>query len=338
MTSSFRAVNIDCNFDYTYERQRLDALGVQLILKKSETEEAIIQACQDADVMVVEGTRTPITARVMAALPCCKLIVKYAVGVDNIDVGAASNHRIVVANAADFCTEEVSDHTVALLLASSRRVMSADRYVRTGQWAGFVRAQPIRRISQLTLGLVGMGRIARATARKMAGFGLKIIAADPYVTSQSAQAGVEMVSLDRLWREADLISVHVPLMPETRGLLNEAAFRSMKPTAIVVNTSRGPVIDEKALIQALREKWIAGAALDVVEEEPLALTSPLREFDQVILTPHCAADSTDSMLHVRRTVIDSIEAVYRGYWPPFPLNPKITPRLSLKAWSEFPAA
>jgi D-3-phosphoglycerate dehydrogenase len=334
MTPRFIAVNIDCNFDYTYERQRLEAAGIDLVLQKSATEDEIIRACAEADAVVLEGAKTPMTARVINSLRRCRVIAKYAVGVDNIDVAAATAAGIVVANAADYCTEEVSDHAVALLLASARRVMSMDRHVRAGKWSGFVKAHPLRRVSELTLGLVGLGRIARATARKMAGFRLRILAADPYLPPAAVEPGVEIVSLEQLLRESDLVSVHVPLLPETRGLLNEASFRLMKPTAIVVNTSRGPVIDEAALIRALREKWIGGAALDVVEEEPLALGSPLREFDQVILTPHSAADSSDSLQHVRRTAMASVEAVLLGRWPPFPVNPKVTPRFPLQPWVE----
>jgi D-3-phosphoglycerate dehydrogenase len=335
MTTHLKAVNIDCNFDYPYERQRLAAAGIELILQKSLTEDEIIRACENADAVVLEGTKTPMTARVIGAFQRCRVIAKYAVGVDNVDVAAATRAGIVVANAADYCTEEVSDHAVALLLASARRVMSMDRYVRSGKWAGLVQTHPLRRVSQLTLGLIGMGRIARATARKMAGFRLRILAADPYLGGAGAEPGVEIVPMEQLLRESDLVSLHVPLTPETRGLLNEAALRTMKPSAIVVNTSRGPVIDEPALIRALREKWIGGAALDVVTEEPLALSSPLRDFDQVILTPHRAADSIDSMQQVRQTTMDSVEAVLRGYWPPFPVNPRVRPLAPLKPWAEF---
>jgi D-3-phosphoglycerate dehydrogenase len=335
MPTRFTAINIDCNFDYAYERQRLEAAGIDLVLKKCVTEDDIIAACPTADAVVLEGTKTPMTARVIGALPRCRVIAKYAVGVDNVDLAAATRAGIIVANAADYCTEEVSDHAVALLLGAVRRIASMDRFVRAGNWAGYPRPTPLRRVSQLTLGLVGMGRIARATARKMAGFKLRILASDPYlVPGQATEPGVEIVALDQLLRESDLISVHVPLTPETRGLLNEAAFRSMKPTAYVVNTSRGPVIDQAALIRALREKWIAGAALDVVAEEPLPAGSPLREFDQVILTPHVAADSEDSMKHVRRTAMDSVEAVAKGFWPPFPVNPKVVPRTALKPYAE----
>ncbi len=335
MKPPFQAVNIDCNFDYAFETERLAAAGVDLVLRKSTTEEEIIRACAEADAVVLEGAKTPMTARVIGALPRCRVVAKYAVGVDNVDVMAATAAGIVVANAADYCTEEVSDHAVALLLASARRVMSMDRFVRRGEWSGFTKAHPLRRVSQLTLGLVGLGRIARATARKMAGFQMRILAADPYISGPTADGGIEVVPLQQLLRESDLISVHVPLNAETRGLIGAAEFRSMKPTAVVVNTSRGPVIDQDALIVALREKWIAGAALDVVTEEPLPASSPLRDFDQVILTPHTGADSVDSMKHVRRTVVESVAAVLSGYWPPFPVNPKVAPRFPLQPWAEF---
>ncbi|HND62726.1 MAG TPA: C-terminal binding protein [Opitutaceae bacterium] len=334
MTPSFRAVNIDCNFDYAFEREQLAAAGVELVERKSATEDEIIAACAEADAVILEGPKTPMTPRVIDGLRRCRVIAKYAVGVDNIDVKAATARGIVVANAADYCTEEVSDQAVALILASVRRVVSMDRYVHTGRWTGYPRVTPLRRVSQLTLGLVGLGRIARATARKMAGFKLRIIATDPYLPAGAREPGVEIVSMAELLRESDIVSVHVPLMPETRGLLNEHSFQAMKPTAVVVNTSRGPVIDEPALIRALREKWIAGAALDVVTEEPLDPASPLREFDQVILTPHCAADSADSLAHVRRTVVESVGAVARGFWPPFPVNPTVTPREPLRPWAE----
>jgi len=337
MAPRLQAVNIDCNFDYAYERTRLDAAGVELVERKSLTENEIIAAGAETDALLVEGTTTPLTARVIGALRRCRVIAKYAVGVDNVDLAAATRAGIVVANAADYCTEEVSDHAVALLLACARRVALLDRHVRAGGWGGGApRFAPVRRVSQLTLGLVGLGRIARATARKMAGFQLRIVAADPCLPAGATEPGVEIVPLERLLRESDLVSVHVPLLPETRGLLNEASFRTMKPTAFVINTSRGPVIDEASLIRALQEKWIAGAALDVVEVEPLPASSPLRGLEQVILTGHTAADSADSLPHARRTVVDSVVAVLQGYWPPFPVNPQVAPRQLLKPWTEWP--
>jgi D-3-phosphoglycerate dehydrogenase len=326
----FTAVNIDCNFAYPFERERLAAAGIELIERKSPTEDEIIAACAQADAVIVEGTKTPVTARVIGALPRCRIIAKLAVGVDNIDLAAATAAGIVVANAADYCTEEVSDHAAALLLACARRVVFLDRHVRAGGWRVPPQAVPVRRISQLTLGLIGLGRIARATVRKMAGFGLRIVASDPYLPAGASEPGVEIVPLQRLLAESDLVSVHVPLTGDTRGMINDACFAAMKPNAFLVNTSRGPVVDEKALIRALEAGRIAGAGLDVVEEEPLPAASPLRGMPQVILTPHIAADSTDSLQHARETVVASVTAVLGGAWPPFPVNRQVVPRFPLK--------
>lgn len=337
MPNPFRVVNIDCNFDYPYERDRLAPLGIELVLRKAVTEDEIIAACVDADAVFLEGTKTPMNARVIGALPPrCRLIAKYAVGVDNVDVAAATRAGIVVANAADFCTEEVSDHAVALILAAARQVVSLDRHVHAGRWTGFVGTRPLRRMSELTLGFVGLGRIARATVRKMSGFRMRLIASDPYLQGASPEAGVTLMPFDQVLAESDIVSVHVPLSSQTRCLINEAALRQMKPTSLLVNTSRGPIVDEAALVRALREKWIAGAALDVVEVEPLPADSPLRDFDQVILTPHRGADSVDSLAHVRRTMVESVVAVAQGFWPPFTFNPQVTPRVALRPLAEAP--
>jgi D-3-phosphoglycerate dehydrogenase len=325
-----RAVNIDCNWTYEYERSRFGPAGVDLILAKARGEDEVIRVCAGADIVLLENADQPFNARIIATLERCRAIVRYGVGVDNIDVAAASKAGIIVANAADFCTEEVSDHAVALTLAHARRVLAMDRHIRAGGWADFPRAG-MRRISHLTLGLVGYGRIARAVARKMAGFQMKILAADPFVTQAEPGSPVEIVPLERLFAEADLVSVHTPLLPDTRGLVGERLLRLMKPTAGLINTSRGPVVDEPALIRALQEKWIAGAALDVTVEEPLAASSPLRQLPGVILTPHHGAFSEDAMDHLRRTVGDTVEALGRGFWPPYPVNPKVQPRVPLQA-------
>ena len=230
-----RAVNIDCNWTYEYERSRLEPAGVDLILEKARGEDAVIRACAGADIVMLENADQPFNARIIGSLPRCRAIIRYGVGVDNIDVGAATAAGIVVANAADFCTEEVSDHAVALALTYTRRIVEMDRYVRSGGWADFPRAG-MRRISLLTLGLLGYGRIARAVARKMAGFKLRILAADPYVTAAEPGSGVEIVPVDQLFRESDLLSVHTPLGPRKPGAWSESErllHRLMKPNRLV---------------------------------------------------------------------------------------------------------
>ena len=330
-STRLRAVNFDVNFKYGEELGRMGPAGVDLILQPTRGEDNIIRACAGADIILIENADQAFNARIIGTLDRCRAIFRYGVGVDNIDVAAATRAGIVVGNAADFCTEEVSDHAVALMLAHTRRILAMDRAVRQGIWANFARAG-MRRISHLTLGLVGYGRIARATARKMSGFKMRMLAADPFVQEAEPGSGVELVSIEKLFAESDIISVHAPLMAETRGLVSERLLRLMKPTAILVNTSRGPVVDEAALARALEGKWLGGAALDVTVEEPLADSSPLRKFENVIITPHHGAFSEDSMEHLQRTVTDSVVAVAGGFWPPFPVNPKVTPRVPLKPY------
>jgi len=327
--------NVDCRYEYAYERRKYAAFDADLILRKAENEDDIIAACREADIILLETQNTPVTARVIRELRNCRAIIKYSVGYENVDVAVATQSGIVVANSADFCTEEVSDHAIALLLAAVRRISLLDRHVHAGGWFDFQQTASMRRMCNLTLGALGMGRIGRAVVRKMSGFGMRIIAADPYIGALGADAGVELVSAEQLFRESDLISIHTPLTPATVGMVGDAAFRLMKPSAIIVNTSRGRIIDQDALVRALREKRIAGAALDVLADEPPPAGGPLFGFENVILTPHMGARSEDALVHLHQTATRSVEAIVRGYWPPFPVNPQVRPREPLKPWAEF---
>ena len=333
-----RVVNVDCNFDYEIERRQIEAAGGELVLRRARTEDELIAACADATVALLEHADTPFTARVIGALPACRAIVRYGVGIESVDQAAATQCGVVVANTPDFCTEEVSDHAVALLLASVRRIAFLDRRVQAGDWRGFKFNVPLRRTASLTLGLVGWGRIAQAVARKMGGFRMRILVSDPFVSSVPAGTGIELVPLERLLRESDLISLHVPLNPATRHLIGEKFLGLMKPTAFLVNTSRGGVIDQAALVRALEQQQLGGAGLDVFEAEPLPTDHPLRRMEQVTLTPHYAASSQDSMVHLHHTIADSVEALLRGYLPPFVVNPSVQPRSPLRPWSEFRAS
>jgi D-3-phosphoglycerate dehydrogenase / 2-oxoglutarate reductase len=335
MSRRLQVVNVDCNFTYTEEKRRIEAAGADLVLRKARTEAEIIAAGSQAAVVLLENADTPMTARVISALPELRAIIRYGVGIESVDQAEATSRGVVVANAADFCTEEVSDHAAALLLASVRRIAFFDRQLRAGGWQDFKLAPPLRRTKCLALGLIGWGRIAQAVARKMRGFHPRILVTDPFVQGLPPGSGVELVTLEQLLHEADLISIHVPLNPETRHLIGEKALQLIKPSAFLVNTSRGGVIDQAALVHALEEKRIGGAALDVFEEEPLPSSSALRKMEQVTLTPHYAASSQDSMSHLHGTVSDSVEAVLKGYWPPFPVNVKVQPRFPLRPWSEF---
>lgn len=335
MSTRPQVVNVDVNFSYEQEIPRIEAAGAEFVLRRAKSEDEIIAACADAVMILFENADTPLTARVMAALPKLRAIVRYGVGVDSIDMAAATKRGIIVANSADYCTEEVSDHATALILACARRVAAFDRRIRAGGWVGYNPNQPMRRVSNLTLGLLGWGRIAQGVARKMAGFQLRILVSDPYVKSLPAGASVELVSREQLLRESDLLSLHLPLNAETKHLINEQTLAQMKPSAFLINTSRGGIVNEAALIRALQQEKLAGAGLDVFEVEPLTAGSPLRTLEQVTLTPHYAASSQDSMKHLHGTVTDSVEAILKGYWPPFPVNRDVVPGTALRPWAEF---
>ena len=328
-------VNVDGNFSYELERQRIEAAGADFTVRRARTEAEIVAACADATMVLFENADTPLTAGVIAALPACCAIIRYGVGVDSIDLAAATAHRVIVANSADFCTEEVSDHAVALILASARRIAFFDRAIRAGGWHGFNPGSPLRRVNCLTLGLLGWGRIAQAVARKMSGFQMRVLVSDPYVRSLPPGFPGELVAKEVLLRESDLLSLHLPLNAETRHLIDAKALRSVKPSAILINTSRGGIVDEAALVEALQQNRLAGAALDVFEVEPLPTGSALRTLEQVTLTPHYAASSQDSMRHLHGTVTDSVEALLKGFWPPFPVNATVVPRAALRPWRDF---
>lgn len=333
---TFKIVNLDSCFNwpagYAPERELTRTLPVEWVMVEADCEDAIIAAGRDADVLLVERSSTRISRRVIEALHRCRLIGKYAIGVDNIDVAAATEHGIVVCNAGDYCVEEVSDHSAALILVCLRRIVSLDRHVQSGGWHSVSFDIPLRRLSSLTLGLVGFGKIARRLAQKIRGFSFRVLAADPYSRPQDAvPMCVDLVSLDRLLQESDIVSVHVPLTAETNKLIGERELRLMRSSAFLVNTSRGAVLDERALVQVLREGKLAGAALDVVELEPLPAESPLRNLKNVILTAHYAADSKESISDLHRIMGASVAAMLRNEWPRFTVNPEVKPRASFRA-------
>lgn len=253
-------------------------------------------AVERAEVLLSVGV--PFDAETLAALPHARLLLRPYVGYDDLDVDAATELGILVANVPDTFIIEVADHTLALLLAANRKLFQMDAFIRDGRWASGIDARkaaaPIRRLSTLTLGLVGFGGIGRLVAQRAAPFGFRIVAADPFVpASVAAEYGVTLLPLDDVLREADILSIHVFLSRQTRHLIDARCFALMKPSAILVNTSRGPVVDEGALIEALKAGAIAGAALDVMEEEPLDPASPLIGMDNVILAPHLASYSVE---------------------------------------------
>lgn len=289
------------------EEHALTAAGADLVFGSCRTEDEVLELARDADVILT--TYAPMTERVIDSLTRCKAIVRYGVGVDNVALAAATRRGIRVCAVPDYCIQEVSDHALALLLALARRVVVLDRSVHAGAW-DYRPSRPIFRLEGQTLGLLGLGRIALALAAKARPLGLHVIAHDLYVTT--APEGVELVTLDDLLARADLLSIHVPRTESTVNLLNAERLAQMKPTAYIVNTSRGGIIDEEALARALEADRLAGAALDVMTREPPPADHPLLQSPKVVLTPHAAFFSEESPRDSQRKAVDEVIRALEG--------------------------
>jgi D-3-phosphoglycerate dehydrogenase len=292
------------------------------VLPFMRDEAEMIDRMRDADALVVSFS--PVTRGLMSALEGLKTVVRTGVGYDVIDVPAATELGVIVVNIPDIWVREVANHALALLLAWNRKIITLDRQVREGVWSGGVPGDRTGSLHGETVGIVGLGNIGSAFARRVAAFETTVIACDPYVDDRHfAALGVERVSLEALAERADYVSVHTLLNAETRHLIGEKFFRRMKPTAILINTSRGPVVDEKALMRALEEKRLAGAALDVWEQEPVVRDNPLLKLDNVIATPHAAYFSSAAVAAVPRRCGEEVARVLTGQRPLNVVNPDV---------------
>jgi len=300
------------------EREILDQVGADLVAVQATQEEQLYDVVSGADALLV--CYAPITKAVIERLDRCQIIARYGIGVDNVDVAGAAAHGIVVTNVPDYCMDEVSDHALTLLLACARRLITLDRRVRAGRWDARD-AVPVRRLHGRVLGLVGFGKIPRLIAAKAQAFGVEVVAHDPYCDDAIIAAhGVRRMDLEELLRQSDFISIHVPLTAETHGLVGERELRMMKPSAYLINTARGPIVSEAALVRALQEGWIAGAALDVLEREPPGSDHPLLGLDNVVLTPHVAFYSEESLQELQRKAAEEVARVLSGQPPRYPVN------------------
>jgi D-3-phosphoglycerate dehydrogenase len=313
---------------YAAERRVVAAAGADFIIGDQAP-----PCVRDAEVILVSSI--PVTANVLRSLARCQLIVEYGIGFDNVDVETATACGIVVANAPTYCVSEVADHAAALILAFCRRILWLDTVRRESTWeAAGAELWGLRRLSTLTLGVIGLGHIGQQLVRRMAPFGVRIQGYDRNLTTDTIAArGAVPAAFDTVLRESDVVSLHVPLTPTTYHLIDEAALRLMKPTAVLVNTSRGAVVDEMALILALQQNRLCGAALDVLEREPPDPNNPLLQMDagRVILTPHIAASSEESVPHLQHEVAAAVEAVLAGRWPRSVVNPTVVPKKPLRA-------
>lgn len=296
-----KAVITDHGFPHVdLEREAIESAGCafEVIQPICRTEDDIIRTCGDADALLVQWA--PVTRRVLEALPRVRCIVRYGVGVNNFDLDAAKDLGVVAANVPDFCVEEVANHAMAMILSLVRRIPQDHHQILQGGW-GVNPFRPIYAPTDLTLGLVSFGKIARNLARKAAVFGFSIVAHDPYVDrAVFDEYGVKGVPFDELLACSDVLSLHCPLIPATTHLMSRETIGKMKPGAILINTSRGPVVEEPALIEALKSGHLSGAGLDVFEEEPLPAGSPLRVFGNVILTSHAASVSEKAVEILQR--------------------------------------
>jgi D-3-phosphoglycerate dehydrogenase len=299
-------------------RKALERVNAELRISKSPSLEDILEVARDADGILVCYAK--LTPEFLRQLTRCKVIGRTGLGVDNIDLPAAKEKGITVTYVPDYCLAEVSDHAMALLLSLARKIPLSNKLVQAGRWE-MPAVVPIYRLEGRVLGLLGFGNIPRAVVPKAKAFGLKVITYDPYVSPEHLKAlDVESVSFDDLLARSDFISVHAPLLPETRGLLNAEAFAKAKKGVMIVNTARGPLIDQAALAAALDSGQVGGAALDVLEVEPPPADLPLAGRDNVILTPHTAFYSIDALEELQSKAAGDVARVLAGEAPVYPVR------------------
>ncbi len=308
----------DIFFDLSVEREILKAVDARVLTFRELVSPEAVAAARTADALMVSVQKVP--AELLASMTHCRIVSRVGVGVDSIDVAAATARGIWVTNVPDYGVEEVSTHTIALLLACARRIPQLIESTRRGEWdSRFV--QPFRRLQGQVLGLVGLGRIGRSTAAKARGLGLQVVVSDPYVDAHTIEAeGMRAVDLETLLRISDFVSLHVPLTETTRDIIDARAMKQMKPTAFLINTSRGGLINEQALLQALQADVIAGAALDVVMAEPPPPDHPLLHEKKAMLTPHTAWYSEDASHDLRVRAAEEVVRVLQGQPPRSPVN------------------
>jgi len=294
------------------EKETLQGLA-RLVALQTKTPAEFLSEAEDCDALL-NTYAGPIDGQVMARMPRCQIIARYGIGVDTIDLEAATLAGIIVTNNPTYCIEEVAEHTMALLLACARKVALYDRSVRGGRWQ-VPPGKPIFRLVGRTLGLVGFGNIARAVAVRAAAFGMRVLFYDPFVGQGQFATPGEKRELRALLGESDVVSLHPPLVPETRGMIDDATLTQMKPSAFLLNCARGPIVDTAALVRALDAGRIAGCALDTTDPEPLPDAHPLRGRDNVIITPHAAWYSEQAMVGLQAGAPAEVRRVLTCQWP-----------------------
>lgn len=313
----------------TYEKKVLAHDGIELEIHQCKTEDEVIEACREADGII--NLYAPISRRVIESLEKCKVITRYGVGLDTIDLDAATENGICIANVPDYGINEVSDHALALIMSLLRKISFANQTVKNDVWDVNL-TKPIRRLNTLTIGLVGFGNIPKRLAEKVKVLGMHVVVSDPYLPKEVAKDhAVELVSLEALCESADVISVHAPLTNSTKGMIGKEQFKMMKKGVYIVNTARGPVVDEEALLDALQNGTVVAAGLDVVENEPIDRNHPFIFMDNVILTPHMAGYSEESAEEMRsKTALGIIDVLIYGQYPKYLVNKGLQEKLDFK--------
>jgi D-3-phosphoglycerate dehydrogenase len=302
------------------ERGALEPLGYTVTDTRGLPDEEVLEACRHASGILVDYFRC--NAERIAAFERCRIICQYGVGLDAIDIDAATRAGIVVTHTPEYCVDELADHTMALVLASARRLGRLDRSVHAGVWDYNV-GMPIHRLAGSTFGLIGLGRVGKAVASRAIGFGMRLVAFDAYAPDKAfATSAIERVELAQLLQESAVITIHVPLTEETHHMIGSEQLALVKPGAILINTSRGGVVDQQALIEAVRSGQLAGAGLDVLEHEPPGKDEPLLSLDDVIVTPHAGFLSVESLRSVQEQAADEVARALSGSRPRFAVNLK----------------
>jgi D-3-phosphoglycerate dehydrogenase len=330
------AKDADVKKRYSVELEALAPLA-EIHEIKADTEEEYIELAKDADAIITRWG-LQMTRKIIMGLEKCIVIGVGSVGVDMVDVEAATEAGIVVTNVPDIFIEEVADHAMMLILATARRLKEQDQMIARGEWyEGRIQLSKFPRLWGQTLGLISFGNVARAVARRAMPFGFHVIAHDPYVSELKMTAeGVEPVSYEELLERSDYISMHPPLNEETHHMLSRKEFERMKEGAVLVNTGRGPAVDEAALIDALQNGKVAAAGLDVLETEPPDKANPLLQMPNVILTPHVASATSRMWPETRRRVGREVALALQGRWPRSCVNPTVLPRVPLERWQPYP--
>ncbi len=326
MIQVFQVDPVEELLPYTNEILKVGSTGGNLVIGDCSTEADVLAQAGDSEILLVSW-KPIVTPYVMDSLPRLRLIVRWGVGYDQIDVPAATQRGIAVANAPTYGVEEVAEHTIALLFTCARRIAWFHERMRKGEYPSF-KLNRIQRIAGQSLGVIGLGRIGSAVAKRARGVGLKILVYDPNLDDSQIRAqGYEVCTFDQVLAESDFLTVHVPLNASTAHLLDFTAISKMKKGAILLNTSRGPIIDETALVAALESGRLDAAGIDVYEREPLSAISPLRDLEHIVLTPHMASYSEQSWQGLRDEVCNTVSEWIRHSWASTVVNLEVRDQL-----------